>query len=57
MLDTYIAYLYPLPETLLGIRSTHYVYENTERIKTKNTKTLASNDQFYTEVNKTLTSF
>lgn len=57
MLDTYIAYLYPLPETLLGIRSTHYVYENTERIKTKNTKTLASNDQFYTEMNKTLTSF
>lgn len=57
MLDTYIAFLFTLPETLLGIRSTHYVYENTERIKTKTTKTIASNDQFYTEMNKTLSSF
>lgn len=56
ILNSYIAFTFPLPETLLGIKSTHYVYINPESINRKKTKTLASNDLFYTEMNSMLTS-
>lgn len=55
ILNSYIAFIFPLPETLLGIKSTHYVYINPESINRKK-KTLASNDLFYTEMKSMLTS-
>lgn len=55
ILNIYIAFIFPLPETLLGIKSTHYVYINPESINRKK-KPLASNDLFYTEMNSMLTS-
>lgn len=55
ILNSYIAFIFPLPETLLGIKSTHYVYINPESINRKK-KTLAINDLFYTEMNSMLTS-
>lgn len=35
ILNSYIAFIFPLPETLLGIKSTHYVYVNPESFKRK----------------------
>lgn len=55
ILNSYIAFIFPLPETLLGIKSTHYVYINPESINRKK-KPLASNDLFYTKMNSMLTS-